>query len=113
MNKFKRILLNWCVKSVLHGTNENDTLKFIDGVFFYKGNILSDKDSIEIIAGARALKEIRIYNIVLEDLKTTCADLLINKSTCDDDIVFSKAGLWMLDVIEKKIDNLSKIEWKK
>lgn len=68
---------------------------------------LPDVEVQGIIEEARALKRFRLWTLLLNDLKSQATEALVNKSQHIDDMVFSKAMLYNLDMIEKKIDALS------
>ena len=61
-------------------------------------------------AEANILQESLLFQQLLKDMKYAANFQMYENSSKDDDIVFGKAVLWAVDVIEKKIKGLIKIK---
>jgi hypothetical protein len=61
-------------------------------------------------AEARFLKESPLFSQLLKDMKYSANYQMYNNSSKDDDIIFGKAVLWAVDIIEKKVDNILKLK---
>ena len=48
--------------------------------------------------------------VLIESMQYSANDSLFNKSQTIDDMVFAKAMLYTLDVMEKKVENISQLE---
>lgn len=64
----------------------------------------------ELQREAQYFKETLLYNQLMKDMKYMANYQMYNNSKQYDDIVFGKATLWTIDVMEKKIDQLLQLK---
>ena len=113
MNNLKLNILNWCLKHLFNSITEKDILKWNGKGFIVDNKMLPDTDSYDIISGADAIKRSYVWQLLVKDMKNVSNKMLYEKSISTDDMIFGKACLYTIDVLENKLDNLSKIQWKK
>ena len=78
-----------------------------DGKMYLKGQQLTAMGANEIIRGARALKDMVIWRALLEEGKVVAGKRVYFQSKDIADIVFGKAMLYTIDILEKKIEHLA------
>jgi hypothetical protein len=113
MNNLKIKILNWCLKHLFNSITEDDVLRFNGKVFIVGDKILPDTDSYDIISGADGIKNSYIWQLLVKDMKSGANKMMYEKSNSTDDMIFGKACLYVISVLESKLDNLAKIQWKK
>jgi len=112
MNKIKIKLLNWIVRNLFNGITDDDILHH-DGQILYLGkNQLSLKDVKEISNGAKVIKEMYTWQLISNELKRTANQIMYEKSKDIDDMIFGKVILYVIDVIDKKLDKLARLDFK-
>jgi len=113
MNHLKLKILNWCLSNLFNSITEEDILKF-NGKYFNVGDkVLPNADSYDIISGADGIKRSYVWQLLVKDMKYTANKMMYEKSKSADDMIFGKACLYIISVLENKLDNLSKIQWNK
>ena len=110
MRKIKVWLLNKILKGLFNAVTENDILRYSNGKMYLGKNLLTDADRISITSGADNLKQMYVWQLLNTELKYLANKQMFEKSNSIDDIIFGKAMLYNLDLLEKKIDNLSKLK---
>lgn len=82
-----------------------------EGRSFYIGKNLVPQETVkEFAAAARVILDTRLWQQMSKDLKYECNKRLFAESATIDDMYFPKAALWILDVMEKKLEKLSRLE---
>ena len=109
MSKIKRWVLNKLLGHLFNAVTADDVIRLEKGKLKRGSKILPEKDAASIISGARALQTNRAFEEILKSLKLAANKRMYEKSKSDEDIVFGKATLWAVDVIERKVNNLSQI----
>lgn len=70
---------------------------------------LPDGESKELGSEFRTILKLQAWQKLSADIRSQATDALVNKSKTVDDMVFSKAMLYTVDVMQKKIEALAKI----
>ena len=104
---------NEVFKGLFNGITEDDVLKFTKGKFIVGGKELTPEDTHAIIAGAASIKEMLVWQQLLKDMKYEANRMMFDTSLKYEDMLAGKMVLWTLDVMEKKLASLSKIQWEK
>ena len=113
MKNLKIKLINWCLKHLFNSVTSNDVLVWNGKAFIVGDKVLPDADAYDIISGADGIKRSYVWQLLVKDLKHTSNKMMYEKSQGEDDMIFGKACLYIIDLLEKKLDNLSNIKWKK
>lgn len=102
---------NQLFKELFNGITADDVMKF-DGRNFVVGDkVLPANDNIDIVSGAQTIKEMYVWKQLMKDMKWEANKRMYFDSKTTEDILAGKMILWTIDVIEKKLENLSKIKW--
>jgi len=97
-------------KHLFNGITEDDILKFVNGRLIHKGIVLSQQQKNSIIISAENLIHNEALVAILTDLKATANKKIYHDSLSIEDTVAGKMALWVVDLIEKKIVNLSNLK---
>jgi len=108
MNRLKVWLLNKTMKSLYNTINEEDILIEMHGKMFAGGKMLTDGDRRSIISGAQSIQNIETWKQMIKDMKYAANKKLFAESVIIDDMIFAKAMLYTIDVMELKLNKLSK-----
>ena len=102
-------VLNYLLRHLFNAVTEEDVLLYKGNKFYVGGMELPDSDSQDIISGAKGMKEMYIFQLLMKDMKNEANKAIYHKSKTMDDVNFGKAMLFTIDVIEKKIEHLSNL----
>jgi hypothetical protein len=102
--------LNKLTKHLFNEITADDFLRQ-EGKSFYIGKNLVPQETVkEFAAAARVILDTRLWKQMSRDIKYECNKRLFTESVTVDDMFFPKGALWMLDVIERKMEKLSRLE---
>ena len=105
----QRLFINWLVKDLFNAVSAEDILRITPQGVFYKRKQLS-ADSVEVIlGGARYITDSVAWKMMLNEAKYMANQHMFEKSKSVDDIMFGKAMLYCIEILEKKLDHLSKL----
>ena len=107
LKKLKRKLLNQSLKRLYNTVEADDILKLKKGQYYLKGKLLPEQDVKNLIEEAKMLNDMFLWKILTDYVKGTANQWMYNDSSCDDDIIFPKA---CLKVIEIQKDLVKKIK---
>ena len=71
--------------------------------------LLPDIEANLLGSEARSIRKMSAWRRLVDDMTSHATDQLVNKSKIIDDMVFSKAMLYTLDMLKKKLEQLSDI----
>lgn len=71
--------------------------------------LLTESESKNLGIEARTILKLGAYTKLQKSLQQTAQDMLFNKAKTVDDMLFAKAMLYTLDVMNTKLKNLSKL----
>lgn len=109
--KVAKLNKNAAFKALFNTIDESDVLKQLsNGDFAVGGKILPQSHKDALLADAKLLKTMPLWDHLLKDMKYESNKKMYENAQSVDDIIFGKACLWLLDVMEKKIDKLSKMK---
>lgn len=93
----KQKLLNWALKQFWNAPDEYPS---------YEG--LHDTEKEMMAMQAEEIKKTAAWKFLMEDMKRAAIKEHILKGTEREGYIFGKAAVWAVNVLNKKIDNLSK-----
>ena len=92
----------------------NDPVKEVDllrevmpGKLVYKNSVLSSAEKNDVISQAKLLKSLTLHGLLMDEMKHLCEKKIYFDSKDQFDISVGKMGLFLVDVLQKKIDKLS------
>lgn len=97
-------------KDLFNGITEDDVLKLVNGTLIHRGVPLSHEQKNSIINAAASLKSNNAITAIISDLKFTANKKIYHDSESIEDILAGKMALWVIDLLEKKINNLASIK---
>lgn len=102
--------INLITKDLFNTVGEQDVISIEGKELFYKEKVLTDADKKSIISQAKTIQDMGLWKILVDELKYLSNRKMYFDSKTEEDILFAKAMLWTVDVMEKKIDKLSKLK---
>lgn len=102
--------INLITKDLFTTKEENDVIRLEGKDIVYKGNVLTDAEKKSIISQAETIKKLELWNILQSEMRYLASEKLYYDCKTEEDILFAKAVLWGIDVLDKKITNLSKMK---
>ena len=110
MNKMKITLKNYLLKNLFNAINEEDILKYQKGKFIIKGTPLDTRATGNFVSQANSILKSQLWKHLTDDLKYIANQRMYEKSTTIDDLIFGKAMLYNLDILENKLKRLSTLK---
>lgn len=102
--------INLITKDLFNTIEEKDILRIEGKDIIYHDNILTDAEKKSIISQADTIKKLEIWNLLCDEMKYLSNKKMYYDSKTNEDMLFAKAILWTIDVLEKKVTNLSKMK---
>ena len=98
--------LNELVHNLFNGITEDDVMRFKDGKLVMRNKEIT-KEEIEVIRrDAEVFKDSVIWNVLKRELQLAANERMFDYAREVDDMMFGKAMLYNLDLIDKKLKNL-------
>lgn len=88
---------------------KDDILKFKDGKFVIGDKILPDDITGSIISEVKSVVLMELWHHLLRDLKYQCNLYIYDKAKSMDDIWFGKGGLYVISILEQRLQELAKL----
>lgn len=114
MKHLKTKIQNWLLRHLFNAVTEEDFLQVIFtnnkpvGIIIGSERLEGKKCS-EYQKQAKAILSLPLWELVTKSMKHTANENLFKKAATVDDMMYAKAMLYTIDVIEKKFENLSNI----
>ena len=114
MRKVKIVILNWCLRKLWNAVTSDSFLKIevkSDGTGrVVEGSELLNKTHVlELASEARTILALPLYTKLTKSMKFTSNEMMYEKSKTIDDMIFGKALLWTLEVIDEKLKLLARV----
>jgi len=108
-NRIRLFLVNLIAKHVFKVILEEDLLRRNErGRLEVRGNELTPEGAELIANQAQALKDSMLWRHLRNDLQYHALKKTLNDSQSMNDVISGKLTLYLIDVIESRVDNLSK-----
>jgi len=104
MNIFKKIFFNYIIRDLFNGFIEDDIIRFDEKhlIFYYRNKIMTDKEVESIMSSLKILDINDGYNYLLRDVEWKAQERLFKHSKTDDDAMFSKVAIFIVDSIKNR-----------
>lgn len=102
-------LLNWVVKHLFNGITKKDIFQIKDGEIYYRERPLKEDQKQRVIERANVYKEDEFWKMLRREVRYQANRKMYYKSKDWQDMFFSKAALWAVEIMEKKVDDLSQL----
>lgn len=111
MKRIKIIILNYILRNLFNTVTVDDILVYNPNTKEMRvgDKTLPAKDKQDIISGAESIRRMYVWEMLVKDIKYQSNKMIFENSSTIDDTLFGKAVLYTLDVIEKKLKNLSEL----
>jgi len=108
LHKFKRKIGNWCLNHLFNSVTEDDIFIVKGKNVYLKGVQIEQQVIKDISSQARIITELELYKLLLDELKYNANVKIYKKSVTQDDLLFSKAMLHTVEIIENKLEAMKK-----
>ncbi len=108
MNIIKKTILNYLIKHLFKGFTADDIISYNKDrqEFSTRGIVMSDSDVDNIMKTLGMLDINDGYNALLRDAEYRAEEMLFLKSKTEDDMIFAKVSLFIIDLLRKRKDQL-------
>ncbi len=98
---FKRKISNWLLRHILNAIVLDDVIVEHKGIVYIGGKKLSQDQVKMVCEEVRMITETWVWRILNETIKQQAQEMMFNKSEKYEDIYYSKAVLYVLDLWDK------------
>jgi len=106
----RKKLIHWLVKDLFNALTPDDILTFLPGGFVrYKGKKLVKEEIVEIQESAERFSNSVIWKLLRDDARYNATETMYNQSRDYGGMLFGKAMLYCLDILEKRLQQLSNL----
>lgn len=112
-NALQKRLINVLVKNLFNTITKDDILEFQgkdtggNPIVFYKGKRLEAEKTMALKESARILKESQLWKCLESEIKYVSNLRMFEKGQNTDDILAGKMALYVLEVINNKLNELT------
>lgn len=110
MNKIKVWIANWILRNLFNSITVDDILIQDSKGFTVAGHLIPKAEMQDIHNGARTMQTMLVWKCLVNDIKYTANKMIYYNSKNEDDLIFGKAVLYTVDLMEKKLEHLSLIK---
>jgi hypothetical protein len=101
--------LNYITKALYNDVKKEDVLVLKDGKLCLNGKPISDETKKSLANQAQTIMTMDVYKLLMDEMRVLSNKKIYYDSKTEYDIMFAKAILWTIDVLEKKLANISKL----
>lgn len=102
--------INVLVDRLFNTFSEKDVLMVSGNKMYYMGNELSAEQRHAVISGADTIQKLEVWQALLAEMKYLANKRMFVVSKDIDDILFGKAMLYTIGILEDKVRNLSALK---
>lgn len=105
----KKLIKNWALKSLIKAVIPEDIIIIRNGIVYLNGEQIGESELKELKREASLIKELRLWKILTNTLRSDAQERMYNKAVNFDDMMAGKLLLYAIDLQEKivnKLDNL-------
>lgn len=101
--------INLITKDLFPSVEKDDTLHWENKRLFFKGKEVTRETLKDFSTQARVLKELPLFKILTDEMKLLAQKKIFDDTLTLEDMKIARMILWTIDVLGRKIDNLSKM----
>lgn len=107
----KRWFINFITRNLFNTLTEDDIIKYDSSKkhFVVNGQAVPDSEAREIVNGASIVQQTLVWKLLVSEMKVLANKKMYFHSKNEDDILAGKMMLYTIDIMERKLDNLSKM----
>ena len=110
INKIKQKIKNHLLRRLFNTLTVDDLLVYHNGKMYIGGKEISKDRKQSFISQAHTIAQLPLWEQLIKDMKVISNQRMFEKGTSVDDIMFGKAMLYTIDVMERKIANLRRLK---
>ncbi len=103
----QRIFINVLVRHLFNMVTEDDLLRMHGQQYSFLGRALDRETVIRLKADAKGFRDSSVWKVLSTEAKYQANVRMFEKSVSNADILAGKMMLYTVDIIEKKLDQLS------
>ena len=108
-NYFQKFFIRFLVKNLFNMIDENDILQIRGNAIMFKGRRLEPERLQKIKDDAEQFAKSTIWQLLSNEVKFEANQRIYTKSQTVDDILAGKITLYILEIIQRKIETISKL----
>lgn len=113
MNKIKIRLVNYLCRKLFNLVTEDDILrKNKDGKIVVGDKVLSNEEILKLKQQAVQISDTLYWQYLIADMKYIGSKKIFHESQTTDDLLFPKAILYVIDIIEEKMRSIDQVKTK-
>lgn len=105
----RRRFINWLVHGLFNTIDEDDILRVVGGKLTLKGKFISEELKVKLKDDAERFKDSTIWKIIKTESQYVVNKNMFYKGQTTDDLLAGKVMLYLLQILSKKIDSLTKL----
>ncbi len=102
------MLVQYLVRKLLKAITVDEVLQIVDDGFVYKKRQLSSGEINELRHEVSTFQKSFLWKLISSDIRWDASMRMIEKSVTPEDLVFGKAMIYNLSLIERFMDSLLK-----
>lgn len=106
----RKKFINWIVKDLFSAITAEDILKITGAGIYYKNKKLNEEQVDALQQDAERFSKSAIWKFLSEDAIYQANFIMYENSKSYEDMLFGKAVRYAVDIIDKKIKQLSKLK---
>jgi DNA topoisomerase VI subunit A len=107
----KKVSTKEATKDLFVDVNEREQLEMVGRDLYYKGEKLTDNQRDDLSSQAQVIKDLEVTEILLREMENVACKAMYKQGEDDlEALKFGKHILWTIDVLRKKIHNLSRLK---
>lgn len=110
MNPIKRRIFNFLMKHLFNTVTEDDVIQVVGKYMVVEGRQVTAEFKRELVSGAQSLERLLLWKQMVKEMKHVANKRMYMESTGDADMVAGKWILYAVDVMEKKISNIARLQ---
>src|SRR5688572_27075151 len=107
MNRLKTTLANWLLKHLFNAITEHDVLRFNGTHLILRGRQLTQAEVQDLRSQADVINQLAIWQLLKNEAQHAANQMLFQKSKTAEDLIFGKAVLYVVDLLDKKVNQIA------
>lgn len=105
----QKTFINLLVRHLFNLVTEDDVLRMVGRTITFQGQTLSKEMVLKLAADAKTWRDSMLWQVLATEVRFKASERMFEKSMSVDDMLAGKMALYNLEVIEKKIAQLSNL----
>lgn len=95
------------LKKLFNAVTEHDILRQVGNDFYVGGKKIPEEVKQKLLVDAQVLRSMDLFRLLMDCMKYEANKQLYETSKTPDDLIFGKAMLLTIDILQKKVDKLA------